>query len=185
MILNVSAVGYSPDQHDPPASQATRAGGGAASRLSVPTGSEHGLHVELAFPALGKAPPTTAENEKDFELDEVDAEVSKKTRPTSVDSTEAACCKIVARMKSQKPQRDAALMYSWYTRSFTRPFSECSFVRPVLLAVRADGTTTVALAKLRGASRWSFSDKMDARLSSSTRVLPSSVGVALLARVVT
>ena len=37
---------------------------------------------------MGHAPPTIAENEKDFELDEVDAEVSKKIRPTSVDSTE-------------------------------------------------------------------------------------------------
>ena len=39
-----------------------------ASRLLVPMGSERGLHVELAFPAPEKAPPTTAENEKDFEM---------------------------------------------------------------------------------------------------------------------
>ena len=73
---------------DPPTFQATRASGGAASRLSVPTGSQRGLRVELPSPSLGHAPPTIAENEKDFELDEVDAEVSKKIRPTSVDSTE-------------------------------------------------------------------------------------------------
>ena len=75
---------------DPLASQATsyQAGGGTASRLSVPTGSERGLRVEPPSPALGgQAPPTIAENEKDFELDEVDAEVSKKSQPTGVDST--------------------------------------------------------------------------------------------------
>ena len=54
----------------------------------VRTGSQRGLRVELPSPSLGHAPPTIAENEKDFELDEVDAEVSKKIRPTSVDSTE-------------------------------------------------------------------------------------------------
>ena len=59
------------------------------SRLSVSTGSERGLRVELPSPALGgQAPPTIAENEKNFELDEVDAEVSKKIRPKSVDSVE-------------------------------------------------------------------------------------------------
>ena len=73
---------------DLPAFQATRASAGAASRLSVLTGSERGLHIELPFPAPGKAPPTTVENKKDSELDEVDTEVSKKVRPTSVDITE-------------------------------------------------------------------------------------------------
>ncbi|OCB90278.1 OPT oligopeptide transporter [Sanghuangporus baumii] len=74
---------------DPPASQAS---GGAASRLSVPTGSERGLRVELPSPGMlqQSPPPTIAENEKDSEIDEIDAEMSKKIRPTSVDSTELA-----------------------------------------------------------------------------------------------
>ena len=64
---------------DPPAFQATRASAGAASRLSVCTGSQRGLRIELPpHRAWGKRPPTIAENEEDFELDEVDAEVSKK-----------------------------------------------------------------------------------------------------------
>ena len=65
---------------DPPASQTTQTSGGAASRLSVRTGSQCGLRIEPPPPhrAWGKRLPTIAENEEDFELDEVDAEVSKK-----------------------------------------------------------------------------------------------------------
>ena len=58
-------------------------------RLSVSMGSERSLQArELPLPTVRKVPLMTAENEKDFEVDEVDAEVSKEIWPPSVDSTE-------------------------------------------------------------------------------------------------
>ena len=80
--------GHLETAQDPPASQTTRASGGVASRLSVRTGSQGGLCVELPSPSLRQAPPTITDNKRDFELDEVDAEVSKKTRAMCIDSTE-------------------------------------------------------------------------------------------------